>query len=404
MSRYRILKVFNRYLHFGGEELSVEKIHRIVEQDHDVIRLPLDSREWTGAGAPGFLTQAVKTIYNAESRRRLESAIQEHRPDFLMMHNIYPVGSPSLYHAACRTGVPVIQFAHNYRPFSVGGTLFLNGRIHDEPLRGKYWSEIRHAVWQQSVLKSAVFAVALKLLHRSGWLRSVKAWICVSEFMRDKFIETGLPKERVHGLRHAWEPMAEPPPAEDKGYYLFISRLVDVKGVRVLLEGWDEVSAALGKKAPELLVAGEGPMEGMVRAAAARNPKVRYVGMVSGDAKREVLRCCRAVMIPSLWWEPLGLVACESYDYGKPVIAAASGGLTETVQDGITGFLHEATDEVGLMREVVTMEALPAERRALMGAAGRRWLLENTTVEVWKRRFEEIVNLALEKSQRSLPR
>jgi glycosyltransferase involved in cell wall biosynthesis len=241
-------------------------------------------------------------------------------------------------------------------------------------------------------------ALALKLLHKSGWLRCVKAWVCISEFMRDKFIEGGIPRERVHTLRHAWEPMLERPRAEDGGYYLFLSRLVDVKGVEMLIKAWDRMAVDLGKKPPELQIAGEGPLEHMVRDAAASNPHVRFLGMISGDAKRDALRCCRAVMIPSLWWEPFGLVACEAYDHGKPVIAAASGGLTETVRDGVTGFLHPPGDVNELVREVIAMDALPAERRAAMGAAGRRWLLENTGVERWKQRFEEIMARALQNS------
>lgn len=396
MVRRRILKVFNRYLHTGGEEMSVEKIHRLLEQDHEVVRFPLDSREWTGENAPGILGQGWRTVYNPESRRRLEEAIAKHRPDILLLHNVYPVGSPSLYHAACRTKVPVIQYAHNYRPLCVGGTLFVNGRTIEESLHGSYWREIRHGAWQQSKLKSAVFALALKLLHRSGWLDSVKAWICVSEFVREKFIEGGLPRERVHALRHAWEPMADLPAPEDSGYYLFLSRLVDVKGVEVLVQAWDRLAADLGTRAPELRIAGEGPLEALVRDAAARNPRVRYLGMISGDEKRDALRCCRAVLVPSVWWEPLGLVTWETYDYRKPIIAAASGGLTETVHDGVTGFLCPPGDVNELARRVIDMESLPAERRDRMGAAGRCWLLEHTGVDLWKRRFSEIMAGVLE--------
>jgi glycosyltransferase involved in cell wall biosynthesis len=395
MGRRRILKIFNRYLHAGGEETSVEKIHRLLEQDHEVIRLPLDSREWTGNDAPGVVGQAWRTVYNPDSRRRLEAAIVEHRPDLLLMHNVFPVGSPSLYHAARRMKVPVIQYAHNYRPLSVGGTLFLNGRTIEEPLHGHYGAEVRHGAWQQSVPKSAVFALALILLHRSGWLDSVRAWICVSEFMRGKFIESGLPRERVHALRHAWEPMPAPLAAEDGGYYLFLSRLVDVKGVEMLIKAWDKVHAEMGNETPELRIAGEGPLEGAVREAVDRNPQVRFLGMISGDAKRDALRLCRAVLVPSLWWEPLGLVTCEAYDYGKPVIAAASGGLTETVRDSVTGLLHPPGDVDGLIRHVRTLDAMPDRQREAMGRAGRQWLLENAGVELWKRRFEDIVSRAL---------
>lgn len=398
MVRRRILKVFNRYLHFGGEEVSVQKIQRLLERDHEVIALPLDSREWTGENAPGMAGQAWRTIYNTDSRHRLEDAMAAHRPDFLLMHNIYPVGSPSLYHAATRMKVPVIQFAHNYRPFSVSGALCIDGHTTEEPLHGNYWGEVRCGAWQNSVLKSAVFALALILLHRSGWLNSVKAWVCVSDFVRDKFIKAGLPRERVHGLRHAWEPMSEPPQGEDGGYYLFLGRLVEEKGVEMLLQTWGFMATVLGDKTPELRIAGEGPMEGLVRDAAARNSHVRFIGMISGDAKREALCRCRAVMVPSVWWEPLGLVTCEAYDHGKPVIAAASGGITETVQDGVTGFLHVPGDVNDLMRRIAEMENLPSAGRIMMGGAGRKWLLENTGVEQWRRRFEDIVAAALQQT------
>ena len=392
MPRLRILKVFNRYLHFGGEELSVEKIHRLLAEDHEVIRFPLDSREWTGPDAPGVLSQAVRTVYNAESRRRLEASIIEHRPDFVMMHNIYPVGSPSLYHAAQRLNIPVVQFAHNWRPLSVGGTLYFAGRVWEDPLRGSYWREILHRTWQGSLIKSAVFAIAMKLLHRSGWLDSVKAWICVSEFMRDKFISAGLPSDRVFGLRHAWEPMKNPPPPEDGGYYLFLSRLVDVKGVAVLLRAWQAIRDGLGDRTPDLWVAGEGPLEGMVRDAMRQNPSVHYRGMITGVEKVETIRRCRAMIVPSVWWEPLGLVTCEAYDYSKPVLAAASGGLTETVRDGVTGFLHTPGSEMELKRDVIAMEALTPERRDELGRAGRQWLLNETGVAAWKNKFADILS------------
>lgn len=399
MNRRRILQIFNRYLHFGGEESSVHKIQHLLEDDFEVLSFPLDSREWTGPGAPNALSQSWRTIYNPASRRRLEQSIAAHQPDLLLMHNVFPVGSPSLYHGALRAGVPVIQYAHNYRPFSVGGTLFVDGRITEEPLKGQYGTEIRHGVWQQSMVKSAIFALALKLLHRSGWLDAVRGWICVSEFMRDKYIGAGLPRERVYALRHAWEPMPAAPAATDAGYYLFLSRLVDVKGVEVLLRVWEAICASLGEEAPELRIAGEGPLSERVREAAARNPRLKFLGMISGIGKREALRRCRAMIIPSLWWEPLGIVTCEAYDFAKPVIAAASGGLTETVQDGVTGFLHPPGDERELVRDILAMEALPAAKRAAMGAAGRKWLIENTGAETWRRRFREIAEAVLEQQR-----
>src|SRR6478672_4992272 len=116
MPRIRILQAFCRYRHVGGEELAVQRINRLLDSDYDIIRFDLDNGDWVGPHAPSTITRARHTLYNIESRNRFERAIAEHKPDVALFHNIYPVGSPSLYHAACRTNLPVIQFAHNYRP------------------------------------------------------------------------------------------------------------------------------------------------------------------------------------------------------------------------------------------------------------------------------------------------
>ena len=101
------------------------------------------------------------------------------------------------------------------------------------------------------------------------------------------------------------------------------------------------------------------------------------------------------MIVPSTWWEPLGLVVYEAYDYSKPVLAARSGGLSEIVQHGVTGLQHEPGDVPGLARDVLEMEATPATARLVMGRAGRQWLLKEADTQVWLRRFEEILGSAL---------
>lgn len=387
----RILQVFNRYVHMGGEEKSVDRIYKHLGQEHEMERCFFESKDWIGNGAPGKLGQLRRTIYNPESRAKFEEVCESFKPDVALFHNAFPVGSPSLYHAAKLRGLPVIQYVHNFRPLSVGGTLYASGQFLEEALQGNYWREVRTGAWQGSVLKSAVMAYVLRRLHRSGWLDNVKAWVCISAFLRDKFVQAGLPPERVFALRHSWDAMPEAPVPDDGGYYLFLARLVEVKGVEVLLRAWRMLEERLGDKTPELWIGGEGPMEGMVQEMRLKSRKVRFLGLVNGAEKQEALRRCRALLAPSIWWEPLGLVTYEAYDSGKPVLAAASGGLAETVVDGSTGFLHEPGNADALVESVLKLEAMSAEQRGAMGAAGRKWLLENAGVEEWKRRFDEVL-------------
>jgi glycosyltransferase involved in cell wall biosynthesis len=274
----RILTVFNRYLHFGGEEKSVESIYAQLSHSHAMERCFFDSRSWMGADAPSRPVQLRRMFYNRESRQHFDEAAQQHQAELAMFHNIYPVGSPALYHAALDSGLPIVQFLHNFRPFSVGGTLYANGKLLPEALRGNYWREVMTGSWQSSVLKSALFALLLKRLHRSGWLQSVRQWVAVSEFMRERIMEAGVPPERVTALRHFWKAMPEMPNREDDGSYLFLGRLVNVKGIEMLLQVWRELRAHCGAATPLLRIAGEGPMAARIQAE--DNPSVQPVGML----------------------------------------------------------------------------------------------------------------------------
>jgi len=388
----RLLSVFNRYLYMGGEEKAVDRTYQDLAADHEMAACDFRSSDWTGPGAPGRLAQFRRTFYNPDSRRIFEKHVRDFQPHAVLFHNLYPVGSPSLYHAAKELGVPVMQFVHNFRPFSVGGTLYVDGEFTGESLRGNYWREVRKGAWQGSVLKSAIFALVLKRLHRSGWLGSVRAWMCCSQFMRDKFIQgAGLPAEQVHTLRYSYSPSPELTENQDGGYYLFLSRLVELKGVEVVLRAWEIVEKALGPKTPELHIGGEGPLADRVREAALKNKKIKYLGLVTGAAKSEAITSCRAMLAPSLWWEPLGLVTYEAYDHSKPMLAARSGGLVETVLPDQTGYLHKPGDIQGMAHDVILTEVLtPAERWA-MGQAGRKWLVDNTGVEQWRKTFNEVL-------------
>lgn len=398
MPRRRILQVFNRYVFMGGEEKSVDRIYRHLGEEHDVARCFFESKDWTGADAPGKLGQLRRTIYNQESRARLEAMIDEFKPDVALFHNAFPVGSPSLYHAASKRGLPVIHYAHNFRPLSISGTLYAGGRMLEQSLHGNYWPEVRHGAWQGSVLKSAVMALVLKLLHKSGWLGCVKAWVCISEFLQGKFTGAGFAHEDVFALRHSWDAMPSVPAGEDSGAYLFLGRLVEVKGIEVMLRAWRTVRDRTQANPPELWIAGEGPLEGMVREEAAHEGSgVRFLGLISGDEKADALRRCRALLAPSVWHEPLGLVAYEAYDFAKPVLAAASGGLSETVQHGVTGWLHQPGDANDLARTWLEAEAAGESGRMQMGQAGRDWLLVNAGVPRWKAAFEKILDHALDR-------
>jgi glycosyltransferase involved in cell wall biosynthesis len=391
----KLVQVFNRYLHPGGEEKSVDRIHHHLSYRHEISRCFYDSATWKSPAAPPAWQQARLLFGNAASVTTFEEHLRQQRPQAALFHNLYPIGSPWLYRSAQQQRLPVIQYLHNFRPFSPGGTLYCKGRLMPEALRGNYWPEVRAGSWQGSRLKTALFALMLKRLHRSGWLSAVHQWVAISDFMRQRLVEAGLPAERIQTLRHSWDALPQPPDPMDDGSYLYLGRWVEEKGLMPLIAAWQQLYQVLGHQTPLLKIAGEGPLATEIQQAALDHPKIQLLGQVAGTHKAELLQQCRAIIVPSLWWEPLGIVVYEAYDHQKPMLAARSGGLTETVHHEKTGWLHQPGATPELVSHVLACESMSSDQRFAMGREGRAWLLRETRVDQWQDRFDSILAQAV---------
>jgi glycosyltransferase involved in cell wall biosynthesis len=387
----RVLQVLNQYMEIGGEEIWVDKMSFLgqgVVEFHD---LRFHSRAWRGRGSPGFFRQALWIGNNPNSRQRLREEIASINPDVIVFHNLIPVASFGLYTEAAQHGIPIIQYIHNFRPFSPSGTLWFRNKVDTRPLHGNMLSEIFAGSWERSRLKTALLSLHLLLLQKSGKLDKVSRWIAVSEFMRTKFVDAGIPAHKVITLRHCWSVESPTQDYQEGDHYLFLGRLVPEKGIFTLLDAWEILETQLGEACPKLILAGTGPEEAQIRDRTSQLGRVEYVGFVSGERKHHLIHTSRGLIVPSIWWEPLGLIVYEAYEASRPVIASQSGGLTETVIPHSTGYVHKAGDPHSLAECVIKMESAGQAKRAHMGQNGRDWLLSNATSDQWIQDFMAIL-------------
>ncbi len=170
------------------------------------------------------------------------------------------------------------------------------------------------------------------------WLaRGVAANVAVSEHLRQRI---AMPRSLtiLHGAPSV--NLAFAPASSSTSVFAYVGRLVDEKGLVLLLEAL----RALRAQHPlvELRVIGDGPqrprLEALVRAWSLEHA-VRFSGWLQGAPLESALRDVLAVVVPSLWEESAGLVAVEQMLRGRLVIAAKTGGLAEIVDDG--GWLFE---------------------------------------------------------------
>ncbi len=147
---------------------------------------------------------------------------------------------------------------------------------------------------------------------------------------------------------------------------MFAGRLVHEKGVNVLIRAAREVDA-------EFIICGDGRLLEPMRRLARRcgvNGRVSFKGWISSERLAEELANASVVVVPSLWPEPFGLVGIEALAAGRPVIASATGGVADWLDDEISGRCVKPGDVDDLARALNQLLADPDRQRA-MGMAGR---------------------------------
>ena len=152
-------------------------------------------------------------------------------------------------------------------------------------------------------------------------------------------------------------------PGAGRKRFLLLTRLTIEKGVRVVIRAVATLPRTLDF---ELVIAGRGPLDTEVHQAAANDPRIRFVGYVTGEAKEALLASAHYLLVPSLWYENAPVAVIEAAAYGLGVIASRIGGLPELVREGRTGLLFEPGDAAGL---AATMRGLLDGRLALRDLA-----------------------------------
>jgi glycosyltransferase involved in cell wall biosynthesis len=116
-------------------------------------------------------------------------------------------------------------------------------------------------------------------------------------------------------------------------HFLIVSALVPYKRIELAMEACRRISA-------RLRIVGDGPERPRLERLA--GPGVEFLGRVPDEAVRAEYRSATAVILPGE--EDFGIVPVEAQACGRPVVALARGGATETVIDGETGVLVATPD------------------------------------------------------------
>lgn len=166
--------------------------------------------------------------------------------------------------------------------------------------------------------------------------------------------------------------------SESEFHLLFVGRMENLKGGKLLLGALETVAEALDKKVV-CHVAGAGHAETEWQRQAAdvvvrcRTVQVEFHGWLSSEHLQTIMRKAHLLVIPSIWPEPFGLVGLEAGKLGVPAAAFDVGGIRQWLHDGVNGVLATGTppSSAGLAHSIIAVLRDPLRYGAFRTNAAR---------------------------------
>ena len=384
----KVVVAHNFYQQPGGEDQVYRaEVELLREFGHDVVPFEVHNDAVAGMGRAKL---AAATVWNRSVAGELGEVVRRARADVVHFHNTFPLISPAAYYAARRAGAAVVQTLHNFRLLCPVALFYRDGQVCEDCL-GKplAWPGVVHACYRGSRVTTAVTAATVAVHRAAGtWQNAVDAYICLTDFARDKFVAGGLPAGKLHVKPNFVHPDPGPRQGGD-GSAVFVGRLSEEKGVLPLLAAWERSDVPL-------TIIGAGPLADRVAAAAAKNPAIKPVGRQTMDQIYDAVGRASMLVLPSVCYETFGRVAAEAFAVGTPVVASGHGAVADVVgSDGRLGRLFTPGDPVALAAAVRAMLARPADEQAAMRRRVRAEFVDKYTGQRNHGRMMEIYRAAM---------
>lgn len=222
---------------------------------------------------------------------------------------------------------------------------------------------------------------AREVARRVNEYETADAILCPSGFVKNSFVEQGIPADRVLTVPYGFslqKSNGASPPNDDVFRVLYVGQISVRKGLRYLFEAFRQL------KHPKKELWIVGPRTKVTGIADLTPPEgTQFLGILKGDDLANAYRSCHTFVLPTVE-DGLGLVMGEALSFGLPVIATAHSGGSDLFQDGregfivsirdplaITGKLQLLADDRGLLRRMSSAATARAQGLGGWEAAGK---------------------------------
>ncbi|MBE9049032.1 glycosyltransferase family 4 protein [Nostocales cyanobacterium LEGE 11386] len=343
-----------------------------------------------GGGIETYLASLVNSQIPGVSDRTISCLKNIDQHQFQLLH----IHDPDIL-MDLREECPAILTLHNNSNYCPSGTKYLANRekVCDRLMNpwGCAWGHLVDGCGSrrpQNMIQNW-----LNAYHPLEILKKLKIPVIAnSDYVRQQIMSHGLSPERVVTLRCGVQPPKDTPEPLNSTIHqnqrlLFAGRIVPEKGLEWLIKALAQTDQRI-----HLDIAGDGWSKPSMEKLAHQmglSDRITWHGWCNGDKLEELYQQCFAVVFPSLWPEPAGLVTLEAYSHYRPIVASAVGGIPEHIRDGETGILVPPNNIKQLAAAINELGTnFPKSR--LMGEHGQVWFQQDFTIDVHIQRLEKI--------------
>jgi len=290
---------------------------------------------------------------------------------------------------------PIVFTLHNHSTYCPSGTKYFSAtqKCCDRPMSysGCTWGRLVEGCGSrrpQQILKN--FQTSYQEL---AILKKTRIpIIAVSDYARHQLIAQGIAAGQVTTIYHGIKATITSPDPPTRSIHqgqrlLFVGRIVPEKGLVWLLR-------ALAKAPPstQLDIAGEGWFEPQVKKLAKDlkiENRITWHGWCDRPTLNRLYQQSFAVVFPSLWPEPAGLITLEAYARSRPVIASDVGGIPEYIIHNQTGLLVPP-NQPDVLAEAITTLTTDLNRTTYLAEQGYIYLQKYFTIEHHVKNLERL--------------
>lgn len=273
---------------------------------------------------------------NVSMAKVVQEIIAQENPTIVSCHNL--VGwSAAIWKPIHQAGIPIVQVLHDLYLLCPNSNMF------------------KH----EKSCETQCFSCKLLRTNHAELSKQVSAVVGISQSILQRFVTFGYFQKAIKQVIYNTRSIPNPPSKELRvenqpitfGYLGTISR---VKGLDWLIEQFQKLDFKASLK-----IAGQGEISYLEQLKnSVGTSAIEFVGYVKST---EFLAEIDVLIVPSLWEEPLGMVAIEALANHVPVIANKRGGLQETVKDGINGLYCDDSNPDSLGKAMGRMYKNPEE-------------------------------------------